>query len=122
MQKPSSFGIKEIAMPLKHLGHLGLALSLTWPSLSYAGQDAVAGLWNLPEHQGTLELKDDGTFVSKRATDGHEITGIWKVITNGRIELMRGQNGPGGVCHYTVTEAVLIFSQCPVEGEYVRAQ
>lgn len=97
-----------------------LAFLLAWPMLAIAGQTSVVGAWNLPEHQGVLQLKEDGTFVSKRADNGHEINGLWRVVKAGKIVLMRGASGPGGQCDYTVTEEVLTFTHCPVEGDYTK--
>ena len=44
-------------------GLLALALLLAAPAIGMAADEDLIALWNTPE--GTLEIKDDGTFAGK---------------------------------------------------------
>jgi hypothetical protein len=102
----------------KTLGALGLALALAWPAFSYAEGENPVGLWNFPGDAGSLEIKDDGTFVTKLA-DGMVYNGMWETA-DGAISLIK--DGKPAKCNFTVTEDTLTLADCPIAGAYARAE
>ena len=67
-------------------GILALALWLFAPGAAMAADEDLSALWATPE--GTLEIKDDGTFAGKpKDTDG--FAGKWEINDAGLLVLTR---------------------------------
>ena len=67
-------------------GILALALLLSAPTIAAAAEQDLIALWTTPE--GTLEIKDGGTFVGK-PSDMHGFAGKWEANADGLLVLTR---------------------------------
>ena len=107
-------------MRKRALGTLALAAALAWPSFCLAADESVYGLWNVPGGSGSLLINEDGTFVGTR-DDGNTFKGKWEISAEGTMSLVR-DDGQSAKCGYTVTEDMLTFADCPIAGEYAKAE
>ena len=99
-------------------GILALALLLAAPAIGMAADEDLSALWKTPE--GTLELKDDGSFAGK-PNDMDGFAGKWEVNGAGLLVLTR-DDGKTAECKYTVTDAKLTLEDCPASGEYDKSE
>ena len=99
-------------------GILALALLLGAPAIGMAADEDLIALWTTPD--GTLEIKDDGTFAGKpKDMDG--FAGKWEINADGLLVLTR-DDGKTAECKYTVTDAKLTLADCPAAGEYDKSK
>jgi hypothetical protein len=101
-------------------GILALALWFAAPAIGMAADEDLTALWKMPD--GTLELKDDGTFAGK-PTDEEKgaFAGKWEVNGAGLLVLTR-DDGAAAECKYTLTDAKLTLADCPASGEYDKSE
>jgi hypothetical protein len=99
-------------------GLLALAFLLAAPAIGIAAGEDLIALWNTPE--GTLEIKDDGTFAGK-PNDMDGFAGKWEINAGGLLVLTR-DDGKTAECKYTVTDAKLALADCPASGEYNKSE
>jgi hypothetical protein len=101
-------------------GILALALLLAAPAAGVAANEDLSALWKTPD--GTLELKDDGTFAGNPTDeDKEDFAGKWDVNGAGLLVLTR-DDGVTAECKYTVTDAKLTLEDCPASGEYDKSE
>ena len=94
-------------------GFLALVLLLAAPAIAIAAGEDLIALWNTPE--GTLEIKDDGTFAGK-PNDMDGFAGKWEINAAGLLVLTR-DDGKTAECKYSLTDARLTLENCPASGE-----
>jgi hypothetical protein len=105
---------------LKGLAAATVALCLGASAARALGEELV-GLWNVPDDAGTLEIKEGGAFVGVVKEDGAQFAGKWEIGAGGVLKLVR-DDGPTAECKYTVAGNTLTLADCPLLGEYTRAQ
>jgi hypothetical protein len=105
---------------LKGLAAAAVALCLGASAALAVGEELV-GLWNVPDDAGTLEIKEGGSFVGIVKEDGSQFAGKWEVGAGGVLKLVR-DDGLTAECKYAVEANTLTLADCPLLGEYTRAQ
>ena len=109
---------RERAMRRQFSGVPALALLLLAPAAAMAADEDLSALWTTPD--GTLEIKDDGTFAGKpKDMDG--FAGKWEVNGAGLLVLTR-DDGKTAACKYTLTDKKLTLADCPASGEYAKSE
>jgi hypothetical protein len=105
----------------KHVpGLLALAFLLAAPAIGMAADEDLTALWKMPD--GTLELKDDGTFAGKPADEEKgAFAGKWEINGAGLLVLTR-DDGVAAECKYTVADAKLTLADCPASGKYDKSE
>jgi hypothetical protein len=83
--------------------------------------EVLIGLWNVPDDAGTLEIKDGGSFVGVVKEDGSQFAGKWEVGAGGVLKLVR-DDGLAAECKYAVAGNTLTLADCPLLGEYTKAE
>jgi hypothetical protein len=73
--------------------------------------EVLIGLWNVPDDAGTLEIKEDGS----------QFAGKWEVGAGGVLKLVR-DDGLAAECKYAVAGNTLTLADCPLLGEYTKAE
>lgn len=109
---------RERAMRRQFSGIPALALLLLAPAVAMAAGEDLSALWTTPD--GTLEIKDDGTFAGK-PNDMDGFAGKWDVNAAGLLVLTR-DDGKTAECKYTVSAQKLTLADCPASGTYDKSE
>jgi hypothetical protein len=88
---------------------------------AWAVGEELIGLWNVPDDAGTLEIREGGSFIGVVKDDGSQFAGKWEVGAGGVLKLVR-DDGLTADCKYTVAGDTLTLADCPLLGEYTKAE